>query len=204
MRGNAGLMWSSGSAKALPLPAGCSARGIATVRHDIVELDESNIQTLRPAPQIRDAHGARIDPAYARLDVLVGQQRVVNAVALEVAIAHDFRPAQYFGVEGERAVHVLNRETEVLHARSRAPSGASFGFSRACADAGNAPEIEPPATAIAAAPAALMTWRRSISNELSVRLSRLISVPPKQVCVVVARRGTFVIAPENCRQSTVC
>ena len=52
----------------------------------------------------------------ARLDLLVGQQGVVDALALEIAVAHDFGAAEHLGVEREGAIHVLHGEPEVLHA----------------------------------------------------------------------------------------
>ena len=84
--------------------------------HDVVELDEAHVQPLRAAAQIRNAHRARIDPALARLDLLVGQQRVVDALALEIAVAHHLGSAEHLGVELERAIHVLHGQAEVLHA----------------------------------------------------------------------------------------
>ncbi len=61
MRGKAGLMCSSGSAKAAPLPAVCSAsRYLQELDHHVVELDEAHVQTLRAASKIRNAH-ARAD-----------------------------------------------------------------------------------------------------------------------------------------------
>ena len=51
-----------------------------------------------------------------RFDFLIGQQRVVDTLALEIAVAHHFRAAQYLRVEFERAIHVLDREAEMLHA----------------------------------------------------------------------------------------
>ena len=110
-------MWSSGSAK-LGAAAG-GLLGVAVLQqldHDIVELDEAHVQALRAASQVRDAHGARIDPAHARLDLLVGQQRVVDALALEVAVAHHLGAAEHLGIEFEGAVHVLHGEPEMLHA----------------------------------------------------------------------------------------
>ena len=93
--------------------------GVAVLQqldHHVVELDEPHVQALRAASQVRDAHGPRIDPAHARFDLLVGEQRVVDALALEIAVAHDLGAAEHFGVEREGAVHVLHGEPEVLHA----------------------------------------------------------------------------------------
>jgi hypothetical protein len=82
----------------------------------------------------RDAHGTRIDLAPARLDLLIGQQGIVDALAVEVAVAHHLGAAQYLRIERERAVHVLHREAEVLHAlqpRSERPVVACRGSHRA-------------------------------------------------------------------------
>ena len=50
----------------------------------------------------------------SRLDLLIGQQRVVDALALEIAVAHHLGAAEHFGVELVGAVHVLHRQAEML------------------------------------------------------------------------------------------
>ena len=45
---------------------------------DIIELDEPHIQTLRAVLQVRHAHGARIDRALVRENLLVSQNCVVD------------------------------------------------------------------------------------------------------------------------------
>ncbi len=93
--------------------------GIAILKqfdHDIVELDETNIQTLRAASQVWKAHRARIDIARSCLDYLVCQQRVVDAFALKIAVAHDLGAAEHRSVELVCALHVLHGEPEMLDA----------------------------------------------------------------------------------------
>ena len=68
-------------------------------RPTALALDEAHVQALRSASQVGDAQGPRIDLAHTRFDLLIGQQRVVDALALEVAVAHDFAAAEHFGVE---------------------------------------------------------------------------------------------------------
>lgn len=64
-----------------------------------------------------------------RLDLLGGQKRVVDGLALKIAIAHDLRATRHLGVEGERALHVLDRQAEMLHAPQTRPerTAAQFG-----------------------------------------------------------------------------
>ena len=84
--------------------------------HDIVELDEADVEPLCAAPQVGNADRSRIDPACVRLDFLVGQQRVLHAIALEVAVAENLGAAQHGGIEFIGAFHVLDGETEMLDA----------------------------------------------------------------------------------------
>ena len=98
--------------------------------HDIVELDEAHIEPLCSASQVGNAHRARIDPAHPRLDLLVRQQRIVNALTMEVAVAHHFGAAKDFRIEFERAIHVLNREPEMLHALKPCTKRPIVGFCR--------------------------------------------------------------------------
>ena len=72
--------------------------------------------SLCAASEVRDAYRTRIDLAHARLDLLVGEQGVVDALAVKVAVAHHFGTAEHFRVERKGAVHVLHREAEMLHA----------------------------------------------------------------------------------------
>ena len=133
-------MWSSGSAKLAPLPAGCCRVAILQqLDDDVVELDEAHVQPLRAAAEVGNAQRPRIDLAHARLDVLVGQQRVVDALALEVAVAHHLGAAEHLGVEREGAVHVLHGEAEVLHAlqpRAERAAGAGLEIPAGCGGRG--------------------------------------------------------------------
>jgi hypothetical protein len=152
---------------------GAAARGLLGVAvlqqldHDIVELDEANVQALRAAAQIRDAHRARIDPAHARLDLLIRQQRVVDSLTVEVAVAHDLGSTEDFGIEGEGAVHVLHGEPEMLHALEPGAERPVFRgeplTGRASCAAAGAAAIEAANPPIAAIPAAWRTRRRSRS-----------------------------------------
>ena len=110
-------MWSRGSAKLAPFPA--RLVGVSILQqfdHDVVELDEPHVQALRAASEIRDADRPRVDLADARFDVLIGQQRVVDALAVEITVAHHLGAAEDLRIERERAVHVLHREPEMLDA----------------------------------------------------------------------------------------
>ena len=92
--------------------------GIAVLQqldHDIVELDEAHVEALRTTAEIRHTQRARVDLARAGFDFLVGQQRVVDPLTLEVAIAEHFGAAEDLGIELIGAVHVLNRDAEMLH-----------------------------------------------------------------------------------------
>ena len=48
--------------------------------HDVVELDEADVESLGAVLEIGDAHRTRVHFAFARLDLLRGEQRVVNAL----------------------------------------------------------------------------------------------------------------------------
>jgi hypothetical protein len=100
--------------------------------HDIVELDEAHVQAQPAAPQVRDAHGPWIDPAHARLDLLIGQQRVVNALTVKIAVAHHLGAAEHLGVEFVGAVHVLHRQPEMLHALQPRAERPAVSRRRAC------------------------------------------------------------------------
>lgn len=52
----------------------------------------------------------------ARFDLLIGEQGVVDALALKVAVAHNFGPAEHFRIKSEGSIHVLNGQPEMLHA----------------------------------------------------------------------------------------
>ena len=84
--------------------------------HDIVELDEAHVEPLRAAPQVGNTDRPRIDPACVRLDLLVGQQRVLHPVALEIAVAEHLGAAEHLGIELIGALHVLDGEPEMLDA----------------------------------------------------------------------------------------
>src|SRR5262249_15333395 len=61
-----------------------------------------------------NADGARVDLALMRDDLLMGEDRVVDRLAVEVSVAHDLVAAQNLGIELERPVHVLHRDAEML------------------------------------------------------------------------------------------
>ena len=101
--------------------------GIAILQefdHDVVELDEPHVEALGAIPQIGYADRPRIDAKLIRQDLLIGKQRVLDRVALEIAMAEHFRPAKDFRVELISAFHVLNGESEVLHPLQPCSEGA--------------------------------------------------------------------------------
>ena len=76
--------------------------GVAVLQqldYHIVELDEANVQTLCAASEVRNPHGAWIDPTRAGLDVLICQQRAVDTLAVEIPVAHHLGSSEHFGVE---------------------------------------------------------------------------------------------------------
>ena len=85
------------------------------LEHDVVELYEAYVETLLSTPEVRDADGSRIDPAFSGNELLVGHQRVLNPLSMEITVAIYLVRTQHLGVELERAIHVLNRDTKVLH-----------------------------------------------------------------------------------------
>ena len=122
-----------------------------------------------PPLQVRNAQRARIDLAHARLDLLIGQQRVVNALALEVAIAHHLGAAEHLGIEREGAIHVLHCEAEMLHAlqpRAERPlfrAAALAGRASAASVVRDRRQARPPTTASPAAWMRLRRWK-SVSS----------------------------------------
>src|SRR4029077_14691832 len=82
----------------------------------IVELYEANVQSLLSAPQIRNSNGSWVDLLFDRFDLGVQLQGVVNLLAMEIAVPHDFRSAQNRRVKLERAIHVLHGHAKMLEA----------------------------------------------------------------------------------------
>src|SRR5262249_62161835 len=83
--------------------------------HDVVYLHEPNSEPLLTSPQVRHADRARIDPSLPSSDLLIGHHRVMDLLAVKIAIAHHLVAAEHLGVEFEGAIHVLDRKAEVLH-----------------------------------------------------------------------------------------
>ena len=147
--------------------------GIAVLQeldHDVVELHEAHVEALIATLEIRHANGSRIDSALPRNDLLIGHQRVVDPLAVKIAVAHHLVAAEHFGVELEGAIHVLDRHAKVLHSlepraerRVVAPLVALLGREPPTSWA-NAGELIARAAAIppiAAPPAARSSCRRS-------------------------------------------
>src|SRR5262249_36880750 len=65
---------------------------------DIVKLDKAHVQPLLPAPEIGDSQCSRTNVELVCQDLLIGQQRVLNAVALEIAVEEHFCAAEHFSV----------------------------------------------------------------------------------------------------------
>src|SRR5262249_53202833 len=64
-------------------------------------------------------------------DLLVGHYGVVDLLAVKIAIAHHLVAAEDLGVEREGAIHVLDRNTEVLHSLE---AGAERSVVAVCRD----------------------------------------------------------------------
>src|SRR5690349_16967135 len=87
----------------------------------IVELDEANVQPLRSAPEVGHADGAGINSFLTRENLLIQQERVVDLLTLEIAIAHHLDAAKHLSVELECAIHILNGQAKVLDALEAPP-----------------------------------------------------------------------------------
>ncbi len=102
--------------------------------HGVVELDEPDIESLCAAPEIGDPDRPWIDPPLAGFDVLVSQQGVVNALTLEVTVAHDLGTTEHLCIELVGAVHVLHGQSKVLG--SLQPGTERCGVAIACGGPG--------------------------------------------------------------------
>src|SRR5262245_20163847 len=94
-------------------PGGAAARWLGTVaiveqlQNHVVELEETDVQSLPPAPQVRHSYCRGADALIESFDLVIQQQCVVDDLAVEVAVSHDFRSPKDLGIERIRAIHVL-------------------------------------------------------------------------------------------------
>src|SRR5215468_752781 len=101
------------------------------LEHDVVELHEAHVETLLSTPEVRHPNGLRIDPALPGNDLLIGHQRILNPVSMEIAVAIYLVSPEHLGVELERAIHVMDRNTEVLHSLEARAEGSVVTASQA-------------------------------------------------------------------------
>src|SRR5262245_46102001 len=97
---------------------------------DVVELHEANVEPLVAPLQIRHADRSRIDLPLPSDDLLIGHQRVMDLLPMKIAITHYLVAAEYLGVELEGAIHVVDRNTEMLHSLKAGAEGCAVAVSR--------------------------------------------------------------------------
>lgn len=126
-------------------------------------MHEANVESLRATLEVGDADRTRVDLLCVGKDALVEQQGVVHLLALKVAVTHDFGAAKHLGVELIGAVHVLNRDAEMLNTlQSSAEWGAVALCRRQVALAANIAFMSPMVPVLTAATSTVYQMLRTL------------------------------------------